>query len=105
MPRGLTHLDEARAILDPSRARDVPWHQQRAGSLRSLNQIAAHLGLRLLEDFVGERLDRSVWLRVEFDHQGMLRQEILSPPGRACALCAQVGLGDDVLAAERISSW
>jgi hypothetical protein len=72
-----------------------PWHVERAGSLRSLNALAAHLGLRLLEDLIAGRLTRSVWLRFETDAHGIptlrpLRAQRRSP----CTLCARQGMGD-----------
>jgi hypothetical protein len=72
-----------------------PWHVERAGSLRSLNAMAAHLGLRLLEDLVAGRLTRSVWLRFETDAHGMPTLRHLPARRRpTCALCARQGLGD-----------
>jgi hypothetical protein len=66
-----------------------PWYVERAGSLRSLNALAAHLGIRLLEDLVAGRLTHSVWLRFE---NGRTRPGVPSTPSRApsphlCALC------------------
>jgi hypothetical protein len=72
-----------------------PWHTERAGSLRSLNAIAAHLGVRLLEDLVTGRLTQSVWLRFETDDRGMPSLQHLPARRRsACPLCALQGIGD-----------
>jgi hypothetical protein len=72
-----------------------PWHVERAGSLRSLNAMAAHLGLRLLEDLVAGRLTRSVWLRFETDAHGVPTLRHLPARRRpTCALCTRQGLGD-----------
>ena len=74
------------------------WNRQRAGSLRSLNQLAAGLGLHMLQELVTERIQQSVWARVEFDETGQLAVQY--PPTQpstdipACALCAKAGLGD-----------
>jgi hypothetical protein len=71
------------------------WDEERAGSLRSLNALAAHLGIRLLEDLVAGGLDHSVWLRFETDDQGSpsLRQlPSLRRPN--CRLCSLLGVGD-----------
>lgn len=57
---GLADWAQARSLFFPvSRRTEADWRRQRAGSLRSLNPIAAHLGLRLLEDLVAERVDGS----------------------------------------------
>lgn len=102
------------AVANPQQARTVfiarrlpappglPWQQQRAGSLRSLNQIAAHLGVRLLEDLVGERVSSSLWIRLEFDPHGLPTLHRLTPHANpACPLCRQMGAGDDGLGAVR----
>lgn len=47
------------------------WHVQRAGSLRSLNETAAHLGLGLIENFVKGTLEGSTWLRLEYTTMGI----------------------------------
>ncbi len=72
-----------------------PWHVERAGSLRSLNAMAAHLGIRLLEDLVAGRLTRSVWLRFETDAHGVpTLRHLLARRRPTCTLCARQGLGD-----------
>jgi len=43
-----------------------PWQARRAGSLRSLNETAVHLGLGLLENLVAGTLEGSTWLRLEY---------------------------------------
>ena len=99
---GLARL--ARAVDDLThpggrRRAPVPWHEQRAGSLRSLNQIAAHLALRQIEDLVAGRLDGSHWTRIEIDPRGVPRIDRPAPaPAPAegpCALCARAGRGED----------
>jgi hypothetical protein len=77
---------------------ETTWSRQRAGSLRSLNQLAAGLGVHMLQELVTERIQQSVWARVEFDESGHLAVQY--PPTQpstdipACALCAKAGLGD-----------
>lgn len=72
-----------------------PWHVERAGSLRSLNAMAAHLSIRLLEDLVAGRLTRSVWLRFETDAHGVpTLRHLLARRRPTCTLCACQGLGD-----------
>jgi hypothetical protein len=75
------------------------WRQQRAGSLRTLNQIAAHIGVQMLQDLVAERLQTSTWAHVEFDDVGRLTVSYPNPkvPDGTCALCAKAGLGDEGL--------
>ncbi|MGH7823432.1 MAG: hypothetical protein ACREQ9_27030, partial [Candidatus Binatia bacterium] len=83
-----------RASIDSTR----PWYLGRAGSLRSLNQVAAHCGLGLVEDLVAEIRSASAWLRLEFDTAGMPSFVEVRPPRVAeCRLCAHAGRGDDAL--------
>ena len=95
-----------------------PWHEERAGSLRSLNQIAVHLGIRMIEQLAAGSSALSVnlpasapeeaathlfansdtfsrWIRLHFDDQGM--PDISRLPSRrtqSCPLCRVMGLGD-----------
>jgi hypothetical protein len=76
-----------------SRAHD--WRQQRRGSLRSLNGVAANLGLRLLEEVVAGRRTESAWLRLETDATGLPFLERRGvQPGTGCRACALTGAGD-----------
>ncbi|MFQ5859850.1 MAG: hypothetical protein ACE5LU_30005, partial [Anaerolineae bacterium] len=71
------------------------WNEERAGSLRSLNAIAAHIGVRLLEDLVAGRVTQSVWHRFEVDERGIPRLRSVSSSRRpACPLCSPLGIGD-----------
>jgi molybdopterin/thiamine biosynthesis adenylyltransferase len=81
--------------LFPEVSQTRDWREQRAGSLRSLNQIAIGLALRLAEDLFAERLTRSIWLHLEFSADGMA--QITYPPLEAsgeCLLCKKAGSGD-----------
>lgn len=99
---GLVQEAEARRTLatwSPVRAATspVPWQTQRAGSLRTLNHLAAHLGLQMWLDLVAGRLATSCWAQVEFDAQGRL--QVRYPPlppvaTTACVLCRKAGVGD-----------
>lgn len=74
---------------------DSDWRTQRTGSLRSLNQIAAGLGVHLLQDLVADRIQGSIWARIDFDETGRLA--VSYPPlnrDPACRLCARMGQGD-----------
>jgi hypothetical protein len=73
------------------------WRRQRAGSLRSLNQMAAGLGLQLLQDLASGVVPGSRWARLEVDDTGRLT--VLEPrsgtgSGRLCEWCARAGRGD-----------
>jgi hypothetical protein len=100
---GIGDVEQARQVFT---AQSLPqrrsWNEERAGSLRSLNQIAAHLGLRLLEDLVSERVQESRWLRLEFDQQGFPTVQGITPqPNSTCFLCRHIGQGDVGLASVR----
>lgn len=58
----LTNFDHAvDELLHPRPLEAQPaWHTQRAGSLRTLNQLAAALALQLLQDLVVERVQTSL---------------------------------------------
>jgi hypothetical protein len=85
--------DDARASEDPD-----AWRRRRAGSLRTLNQVAVGLGLRLLEDLVAGRVHGSTWLRVDFDTDGIPRLERLPlRPDPQCPVCRVAACGDAVL--------
>jgi molybdopterin/thiamine biosynthesis adenylyltransferase len=74
------------------------WRQERAGSLRSLNQLAASVALRLWEDFVAERVAESTWIHIEFDHSG--RMGLYYEPVNTtstCRLCQLAGMAQDGL--------
>jgi hypothetical protein len=72
------------------------WRDERAGSLRSLNQIAVGLGLRLLEDLYAGRVNGSRWVRLSIDAGGTPTIMPMPAPTvrRSCPLCALRGLGD-----------
>jgi hypothetical protein len=74
------------------------WQQERAGRLRSLNQLAVALALRVCEDFVAERVAGSNWLHAEFDRAGQLSVTYPSPEPRVtCRLCRLVGMAEEGL--------
>jgi hypothetical protein len=100
---GVANAEQARRIFTAQNPQPrLAWHEERAGSLRSLNQVAAHLGLRLLEDLVGERVQHSTWLHLEFDSHGLPSSRVVAPPENpACPLCRLTGEGDEGLAAVR----
>jgi hypothetical protein len=97
---GIAGLEQAWRELRASPAPAPPddWRRQRAGSLRSLNSVAVHLGLRLLEDLADGRLVGSTWLHLEYDGAGVPALETRTPaPEWACRLCRFTGHGDAAL--------
>jgi hypothetical protein len=71
------------------------WRAQRAGSFRSLNQMAVAVGVQMLQDLVVERLPGSTWAHLEFDDHGRLAVQYPTPAPRPdCPLCTRAGLGD-----------
>jgi hypothetical protein len=103
---GLVHYAQAVEDLSHSPAPELVgrgegegWRQQRAGSLRSLNQVAAGLGLQQLQDLAAGRVARSQWLEMEVNPAG---QAVLSypplPAAAGCPLCARSGEGDAAIA-------
>jgi hypothetical protein len=96
---GVGDLTRARAELlapaDPSSLiPHPPWWQERAGSLRSLNGIAIHLGLRLLEEFIAGRRRESVWLQMDFEATGLPVLRHATARRGVCPLCDQTAQGD-----------
>jgi molybdopterin/thiamine biosynthesis adenylyltransferase len=73
---------------------EQPWWRQRAGSLRSLNGVAVHLGVRLLEELVVGSLQESVRLRLDFDMLGLPHLQTARHIQAGCQLCGQSGQGD-----------
>lgn len=74
------------------------WRQQRAGSLTAINQLAAAVGLQMLQDLVAARIQASLWAHLSFDEAGRLSVQypttLSAPHEAACTLCARAGLGD-----------
>ena len=94
---GVADLDAARRDLlhGAASAAPVEWRRQRRGSLRSLNGLAVHLGLRLLEGLVSGRRRDSAWLRLETDASALPALEHRTLPAvPLCRACAWTGTGD-----------
>lgn len=94
-------LGGVRDVDRATRASQTPesdWQRQRAGSLRSLNQIAVGVGQRLVEELFMGTIDRSAWLTLEFGADGLptlhRRRWSLRP---RCPVCAVSGIGDAVI--------
>lgn len=73
------------------------WQRERAGSLRSLNLIAAGLGLRMVEDYLTGRLRRRQWLRLVYADGAPSIQVLTAPVCAGHSLCALCGAGDEGL--------
>jgi hypothetical protein len=77
------------------------WRDHRAGLLRSLNDLATGLAVRMLEDLVAEHIETSTWAHLEFSEDGRLSVTYPMPQGNpiqtTCPLCAKAGQGDEAL--------
>jgi hypothetical protein len=94
---GVPDLATARRALrdGPAENASRDWRRQRRGSVRSLNGVAVHLGLRLLEDLAAGRRTTSTWLHLETDATGLPALEHRQPPPKpGCRACALSGTGD-----------
>jgi ThiF family len=97
---GLADADGARRLLASAEREETfrgsrNWRQERAGSLRSLNQAAASVAVRLWEDFMAERVQQSTWIHLEFDPNGQLALTYPAAAGtRPCPLCRHSGTGE-----------
>jgi len=98
---GMSELDAIRGVLataDDEQAflRTRQWQSERAGSLRSLNEIAVGIAQRIWEDYVSERIHTGTWIHLEFSEEG--RVDIVYPrsPARngSCRYCEQFGNGE-----------
>lgn len=81
-------------LLGRSAPLRLDWRRERAGSLLSLNGVAVHLGLRLLEELLRGRLTGSTWLHLGYDAAGLPWLERRQPPSVSCSLCELAGTGD-----------
>jgi molybdopterin/thiamine biosynthesis adenylyltransferase len=93
---GVANPQEAIATLTRGSRERRNWREERIGSLRSLNQVAAHLGLGMVESLIAGRLNRSTWLRLEVNEQGLplVRSIAHRDSLRRCPMCNIGGLGD-----------
>lgn len=93
----LAALDQSRAmeIFDPPTTK-LSWHHFRDGSLRSLNQVVTHLGIRLLEELAQENIHNSIWQHITFDQnqQVQINHVPLFAKVQNCPICAQAFMAD-----------
>lgn len=82
----LERLVAAQAGLELSRP---PWHQQRPGSLRSVNQMAVSEGVRLLETLAEGSIARSCWVRIAWDELIPQTRRVSWESNTLCPLCAR----------------
>jgi hypothetical protein len=71
--------------------------RRRQGSLRSLNQLAAAVAMRMLEELVTEAISTTTWAHLQYDVNGRFAVWYPEAPTavESCALCARAGLGDE----------
>jgi hypothetical protein len=92
--QALTHLLDL-SHYQNSHLASTDWRRQRAGSLHSLNQMAVSFALRVLEEFVGGRVEDNTWLQVDVDELGMPQvRQGRAPKPNECRLCRITGFGD-----------
>ncbi len=95
---GVASFEQARKDLlsGTAGAARGDWRTQRAGSLYSLNGVAVQLAMRLFEDFLSTRIQRSTWLRLDMSSQAepslRTHTELRSPVD--CQFCGVNGRGD-----------
>jgi hypothetical protein len=101
---GLADVETARRTIQaPETERNFlanrNWRRERQGSLRSLNQLAVSIGLRLWEDLVCERVAESIWVHLDVDRDGRIRIDDLREVrlADACPICALLGSGEEGL--------
>lgn len=89
---GLRNLEQARHELaaPPGALRRGPqpqWHEERAGSLVTINQVAVNLGIQLWLDLLAGRVQQSRWYRMSWRADGNLELQTNSTPVESCAVC------------------
>ena len=93
--RRINDLDNA--LHYTPRGGETLWNNRRSGSLRSLNQINVHLGVRLLEELVDLQLQSSTWLHFEWTSgETPSLTTVDTHTTRDCCICSSSG-GDAAL--------
>lgn len=93
---GFAQTDALRRVAGLDDSPPPRWNESRVGSLRTLNQIAAHTGLRLIERLVNGEVGNSTWLRYEETPLPNLREIVPRKPW-ICPLCSTChGIGDAI---------
>lgn len=63
------------------------WQSQRAGSLPTVNAIAANLGVQIWLELLAGVISTSVWLRMEWDDGGLPTVARRGPAAGPCRVC------------------
>jgi molybdopterin/thiamine biosynthesis adenylyltransferase len=99
---GIADFAEGRSSLlapsgwSPTPPAPVDWRRQRTGSLRSLNQLATGMALRIFEDFLAGRIEDSTWIHIEIDAQGIPVVERRTPAADpSCLVCSLGACADE----------
>ena len=95
----------AKEVLRSAKAEDDfyssrVWFEERVGSCRSLNAVAAAAGVRMFESLVEGRLGGSTWLQLHYDAAGVLTTTYPDADAgqKECNLCGRfTGRGDEGL--------
>lgn len=69
------------------RGRQAAWHEDRAGSLLTVNHAAVHVGLQLWLAVLSGQIARSQWLRLEWTGDGLPTIERRDTPLSVCGDC------------------
>jgi hypothetical protein len=87
------------ALAQGRRAASRQWWEQRNGSLRTLNMLAASVAVQMLCDLIAGRVQASVWTQMQYEQSGALRVEQIvrraAEDDKYCPLCLRAGLGSD----------
>jgi hypothetical protein len=99
---GLRDLQQAQddLLLGPGALPLKPapaWHEQRAGSLITLNALAVSVGVQLWLDLLAGQLRHSHWTRLLWQPgQGLTVDEADETGAASCAICGERRLGSGV---------
>jgi hypothetical protein len=91
---GVAEVSSIQQVLDRTSAQTVDWRLHRAGSLRSLNAMNVHLGVRMLEELLVKRLSRSSWIRLDYAAGLPNLQHFQPQPLPDCDLCYHTAQAD-----------
>jgi len=89
---GLRNPDEARYLAGappgalPRHPRPA-WHEGRAGSLITINQVAVNLGIQLWLDLVSGRVEGSRWYQLRWAEDGTPTIEVGTRTAARCEIC------------------
>lgn len=76
----------------------APWHEQRAGSLRTWNGVTVNLGVQLWLDLLAGRVTGSTWASLDMESGRLARPTYRTFAGpheeSSCRICRLLGYGD-----------